>query len=237
MSNEINKALARSVDKIIDKSINSINKFLNKICMPAAIEYGLLLQDKVKFWRAKNTVKMLQKTQEILNEQNMLEKNIQAPPFLVYKIIENGSWCNEDEIQNMWAGLLASSCTEKGNDDSNLIFINILSQLSSIEVKLLNFICQKSPLNTDSMGLVTGDYFKSTKEELFTICEIYDMQRIDRELDHLNALGLILGSFGFDQDGNEISPSIAFLSAEGLGINLYVRSQGTIKTPAEFFNI
>ena len=237
MGNKINKAVGRSIDKITDKSLSGIGSFLEKICMPVATEYGLFLQDKVKIWRADNIIKMLKKTKQILENQKILDNNIQAHPFLVSKIIENSSWTTEDNIQNMWAGLLASSCTTEENDDSNLIFINILSQLTSMEAKLLNFICENSPLEIDEAGLVTGDYFKSNKEKLFEICETNDFYRIDRELDHLNTLGLVDGSFGFDQNNNEIDPSTAYLSAEGLGINLYVRCQGTHKTPVEFFNI
>jgi hypothetical protein len=234
---EIEKYVGKSIEKVTDTSVNGISNFLGKICMPVANEFGLFLQDKVKIWRIKNIENILNKTQQILKIQERLNDSIQAHPLLVSKIIENSSWSTEDDIQNMWAGLLSSTCTEDGKDDSNLIFVNILSQMTSIEVKLLNFICEKSPLEVDSANLVTGNYFKTTKQELCKICKTNDIHRIDRELDHLNTLGLIDGSFGYDENDNEIDPSIAYLSAEALGIHLYVRCQGTLKSPAEYFNI
>lgn len=204
--------------------------------MPAAEEFGLLLRDRVTYWRAVNLARIVQKTERKLKDSNQKEK-LHAHPRLVSLVLEQGSWIETGEVQEMWAGLLASSCTKDGKDESNLIFMNLLSQLTSLEVKILNFACQKAQMEVDEIGLVTADYFKTTQAELISICEIDDVQRIDREIDHLNALDLIEGCFGMDEDEEEIDPSIAYICPTALGINLYVRCQGSLLPPVSFFNL
>ena len=50
-----------------------------------------------------------------------------APAKLVMRILEDGSWIDSDAIQEMWAGLLATSCSTDGNDDSNAQFVSLLA--------------------------------------------------------------------------------------------------------------
>ena len=54
----------------------------------------------------------------------------------------------------MWGGLLASSCTTDGDDESNLIFINILSQITSLQAKIINYACEKVKKHVFKSGFV-----------------------------------------------------------------------------------
>lgn len=45
-----------------------------------------------------------------------------ALPRLVVLTLEQVYWVDADEVREMWAGLLASSCTIDGKDESNLIY-------------------------------------------------------------------------------------------------------------------
>ena len=123
----------KPISHAVEKTVDGLGTFLGKICLPVAEEIGLLLQDKVKVWRAENASKVLSKAERLLADQGGLDGKA-IRPLLAWRIIENGSLADTDEVQIFWAGLLASSCTIL-TDDSNLIFISILSQLTSIQVK------------------------------------------------------------------------------------------------------
>ncbi|KAF5421991.1 MAG: hypothetical protein C5S45_02980 [Candidatus Methanocomedens sp.] len=131
----------------IADSINIVTKtaseFLNLICRPAAEEFGFLLQDRVRYWRIRNLSNIAFKAKGILEIQND-GFDLSASPRIVHNILENGSWIDNDIIQGMWAGLLASACTKEGKDESNLIFIHLLSQLTFSEVKILNYCCEEA---------------------------------------------------------------------------------------------
>ena len=134
------KPIARSVEKVTEGAVDGASAFLSRICLPAAEEFGILLRDKVSNWRAKNAIKIIEKSQLLLNEK-LSKVVLQAHPRIIYGALESGSWAEDDYMQNLWAGLLASSCTEDGKDESNLIFINILAQLTSGQVALVKYAC------------------------------------------------------------------------------------------------
>jgi hypothetical protein len=58
-----------------------------------------------------------------------------------------------------------------------------------------------------------------------------DIQRIDRELDHLRALG----QFGF-LSGFAAQP-FADVRPTALALHLYVRAQGSLQSPVEYFGV
>jgi len=79
-----------------------------------------------------------------------------ALPRLVRLTLEEGSWIDTEEVRGMWAGLLASLCTEDGKDESNLIFVNLLAQLTSSEARLLNYLCENAEKVTNPIGVVSA---------------------------------------------------------------------------------
>lgn len=221
------KKSSSSINLITKTTIDGASAFLSRICLPAADEFGLLLKDKVSGWRANNAVKIANKAQKIVEEKNKIE--VSSPPKLVYSIIENGSWAEEDFIQDLWAGLLASSCTSDGKDESNHILINLLSQLVKSQVKLVNYICTEAQTYKSSAGWIYAEDFSLTSSRLMAITEINDIHQLDRELDHLRSLGLI--NSGFDVN----SFASADVTPTALCLQLYIRSQGYVGSPTEYF--
>ena len=217
-------------------NLDGASDFLRSICQPVAEEFGLLLRDQVSHWRAANLVNVTNKAQKKLDDSDEIGTK-RAHPRLIWPAIENASWIENDEVQEMWAGLLVSSCTPDGKDESNLIFINLLSQLTTSEANLLNFACEKASFDVDEMGLVMANPFRVTKDQLAKVCGFDDIYRIDREIDHLNALDLIEGWFGEDEVENEIAPWEADIAPTALGINLYVRCQGSSLPPFKYLHL
>lgn len=173
---------------------------------------------------------MLHKAEQKLNKFTSIEGK-HAHPRLVADILIHGSWTEKDSIQDMWAGLLASSCTDDGQDDSNIIFINILSKLTILQATILNYSCENSKQVLSKAGWITSDEPVIVNlEKIKEITGCQDFHRIDRELDHMRSLELIMG--GFDPDSTD-----ADLTPTGLALQMYVRCQGFIGPPNEYFDI
>lgn len=137
------KPVADSINKVATASVDGVSAFLSRICLPAAEEYGLLLQDVVRAWRASNISEIARKAKEKLEEHSPDDSNnAHAHPRVVFSILEHGSWNDDDYVQNFWAGLLASSCTDEGDDDSNLLFINLLADLTKLQARILDYVCR-----------------------------------------------------------------------------------------------
>jgi hypothetical protein len=117
---------------VAQAAVDGAGAFLGRICLPAAEEFGLLLRDKVSAWRAKNAAAITTTAEELLEASGgIIDK--QAHPRIVGKVLEHGSWEDDETVQTMWAGLLASSCSSDGKDQSNLVFINLLEQMTSAQ--------------------------------------------------------------------------------------------------------
>jgi hypothetical protein len=69
-----------------------------------AEEPGLLWRDRIAHWRAKHAHAIATKAQELLGDNST---RLHAHPRLVIKVMEHGSWSDDDMLQDMWAGLLA----------------------------------------------------------------------------------------------------------------------------------
>ena len=238
------KAYGDAINAVTKGAIDGASAFLGRICLPAAEELGLLFRDRVSHWRAFQAAKIAEKAEEKLKTISDSEHG-QAHPRLVGLTIEHGSWVDTDEVQEMWAGLLVSSCTKDGKDESNLMFINLLSQLTASQARVLSYGCEKSEkvLSTSGLVAVYSGVYVSLKE-LTKITGIGDIYRLDRELDHLRVLGLLAaGMFPnpiYTELGptyTEVEPTVANLMPAALGLQMYVRCQGSRKSPAEYFEL
>jgi hypothetical protein len=223
------KPIADSVNTVTKGTVDGASAFLSRICLPAAEEFGLLLKDKVSSWRATNAVNITNKAQSILEEQAQ-EAVVSAHPRIVYSTIENGSWAEDDFMQSLWAGLLASSCTPDGKDESNIILIGMLSQLTSSQAKVIAHICETATIYQSENGFITCDKLVMKVDDVIEITGITDIHQLDRELDHLRSLELIDGGFSIDQN------NVAQLTPHSLCLQLYARAKGFVGSPIEFYD-
>lgn len=224
------KPIADSINKVTGAVVDGSAAFLSRICLPAAEEFGLLLRDRVHAWRAANIATMTQRAQKKLAEADQQQADVHAHPRVVAKIIEEGSWTEDPIVQDFWAGLLSASCTSTGDDDSNMIFINLLSQLTKLQARIVDHSCKASKKLLLPNGLIKSEDLLVNREQLVEITGEHDIQRLDRELDHLRELGLIHGGFDLIGLSAETTPT-------ALALHLYVRCQGSRASPIEFFQV
>ncbi len=207
----------------------AIGTVIAKFCYRASDDIGEGLSDKTSEWRRKNALIILNGADEQYNK-NSITGNEQAHPRLVHHIVEEGSWSDSTLVQEMWSGLLASSCTESGNDESNLIFINILKQLSSNQACIVKYACENAEIIVSGAGWIGAELLSIELDKLVKITSVDDVHRLDRELDHLRALELITEGFHPDNTNAAITPT-------SLALQLYVRSQGYVGSPVDYFGL
>lgn len=204
--------------KIVTKGgVEGISKFLDITCRPLLEEFGLWARDHFRVWRFKNLYNVLSKAEgKVTYEEGQI---MMVNPRLGYVIAENASLVEDDEIQEMWAGLFVSAITTDGKDDSNLLFANLLKQLTVIQARILNFAFENCLKVKSNNNLILGCKYCIEIDTLFEVCQISDLDRIDRELDSLRSLGLIHNGLSFDS-------TIADVTLKPLAIHLIARSKG-----------
>jgi len=188
------KPLSESIKIATQGVVDGAAAFLGRICLPAAEEFGMLLKDRVHLWRSRNIVGIATKAERLLGEHGGVEGK-QVHPRMLSTVLDHGSWVDNDDVQQMWAGLLASSCTQDGRDESNLLFVGILTQVTTAQARFLAHVCNIAPKKLSLDGLIYAGRVELTPAQLFEIWQDQDVHRIDRELDHLAELGVTTGGF------------------------------------------
>jgi hypothetical protein len=212
--------------------VDGMGAFLGRICLPAAEEVGLLFRERVRTWRVKNTAAVTGHAEDMLEHGGA---GLHAHPRLVMRIVEDGSWADDEIVQRMWGGLLASACSDDGRDESNLLFVNLLTQLTSSQVRILKHACEVSKKVLTPSGFIAFvDNLQVSFEELTQISGINDFHRLDRELDHMRSVGLLDLSGGFQSFA---VARAALITPTTLATQLCARGAGFRGPPEEFFRV
>jgi hypothetical protein len=228
------KPISDSVNTIIEKSFDGIEGLLKRVCVPLLDEVGLMMKDKIRLWRLTNILKTLEKAKGKFEfTKDNLE--LKAHPRIALSIFENASLNDDDEIQELWAGLFVSSCTNDGSDDSNLIFVNLLKQLTKLQAKILKCACEMSIKKVAKNGLIGAETFVITHDELQALFGIRALYHFDRELDHLRSLGLLDPIEAGFYIGCE--PPSANITPTPLALNLFVRCNGFHDNPVAYWHL
>ncbi len=127
---------ARPVAEIPTKVYDDLSGFLGKLCGPGGEELGLLFRDKIKAWRMINLARTFCKVEEMIGAKEIGKEKVS--PRVIAAIADPASYCEDDTLQSMWAGLIAGSRCTDGKEDHNLIFIDILEALSVFQARLVN---------------------------------------------------------------------------------------------------
>ncbi len=224
----IGEALRDSTNTVL----TGAGAFLGRICLPVSEEFGLLLRDWMRSYRLGNIASTLSRAEAIMATIPGAEEFF-AHPRVVMRLLEEASWTDNSELHEMWAGLLASSCSTDGEDESNLPFIAKLRDMTPAQCRLLRYACEHAPKRTGPGGLIYVESdFQVPLEKLFEVSGHKDIHRLAADLDHLRSLELI--EVGFLAGGH---CTHADLHPSALGVYLYVRASGSRESPPVFFDL
>jgi hypothetical protein len=214
----------------VEKGFEGASALLSRICLPAAGELGLMYQDKLRHWRLKNLISILNKAEGKLLFDG---KDLQIHPRVMHEIMEGGSWCEDSTMQDMWSGLLSISCETGQGSDNSLLFIQTLSKLTSIQAKIINHICENCKVRLHPNSLITGKIIILNLEELFFLTKCNDIQTLDTEMDNLRANDLISSlTGGFVAEEN---PLIAKLRPSAFLLHMFAKTQGFSGDVKDFY--
>ena len=199
----------------LDKAADLIHRLTG----PVFDEFGAMLADKVRPYRAKNLVSTVQKTERILRDAGLPANAV--PPRLLLPIIENCSIEDNETLQEMWAGLLASASQQ--TDSISPSFIETLKQLTPDEARYFEQIANNFIVSTCSVMQVVPGSPICWKKPPRLIPESYVVKKWlfeDRSSDTFERLGLIRttldpktmikGIVNVEDDDRKIAEMVAF---------------------------
>jgi hypothetical protein len=196
--------------------------FLRRICPPAGEEIKEMLHKSLSSVRVSNIVEIAFKTERLLaHEPNACM--MFAHPDLTVRILEHGSWVDVEWIQELWAGLLATSCTFEGQDESNLVFINLLSRMAPLPTQILTAACAKATQAMAESGSVSPYLLAFSAEEMAKITRSNNLTKIYRSITELSELGLLEKG---PRLSSQVDPEAAKARPTHLGLQMYARCNG-----------
>ncbi len=188
------------------------------------------MYERIEAWRSKNARTILEKARRKMADDGDTANLTMAHPRLTYILLDQGSWHDDASIQDMWAGLLASSCAGDDRDESNLIFINLLGGMTVNEIAMFNYACNVANKIVSPEGLIIADVLHCELQTIGRVAGVTDLFSLDRELDHMRMLGLF--PYGIDSVEDIL---IADITPSTLALHMYVRCLGYAGSPIDYF--
>ena len=116
----------------------ALTRGLGDIFGPITESLGIVA-DEIKVRRKINQLKLAKKIQEEAKSLNFTKEQLTNIGLKELAVIEQHAILEEDEtLQSMWAKLIVDSVSNN-EDKDNLIFMNILKEITPLQAKILKF--------------------------------------------------------------------------------------------------
>lgn len=130
-----------------------------------------ILNDKLKFIRWERQLRLYDKWRSIIELRGISDARRIIPPKLALPIIENAVLEENDELQDLWAELLASAMDPNFEGEIRIAFIDIIKQLEVSDANILHRAYFEFRKNTELKAKLAhampGDtWFSPTEYEL-----------------------------------------------------------------------
>lgn len=164
--------------------------FLRRLCPSASEEIRHAMDERLSNKRVASAVDIALQAEEALSRSRKGGKFF-AHSEIVTRIIEGGSWIEDDWIRQLWAGLLTSACTADGLDKTNLPFADLLAKLTPLHLRILTFVCGQA---VDAIGAGQSPSelrLDFASEELMDAADSHSFARIQQTIGQLSTYGLL----------------------------------------------
>ncbi len=126
--------VGKTMSNDFSDAVNKAADLVHRLTGPMCDDIGAMISDKMKPYRAKNLVNTLRKTERILREAGLPANAV--PTRLLFPIAEASSIEDNDTLQDMWAGLLATASQE--TDSVSPSFIETLKQMTPDDARYID---------------------------------------------------------------------------------------------------
>lgn len=110
--------------------------FLGRVLGEPADHVSGIISDRLKFYRWERQLRLADKAEEILKSRGVSDAKA-VPPKLALPILEAASLEDSDELQDLWARLLANAMDPKFEGEISMMLVQILKSLNPLDVQLL----------------------------------------------------------------------------------------------------
>lgn len=207
--------------------------FMSHICPDAARDFRQRICSDLSSGRFRQAIEIALKAKHILAGWPDSD-NMRADPTLLTRILEYGSWAEEDSTQQLWAGLLAIACAPEKEDEVNLDLVERLSQFAAIHFRIFTAACARATKVLSDEGKVSAQPLVYTTDEVLKIVGSRDLGRVERDLQHLCDLGFFVSK---SVPSSYVPVDELDLTPTNLGLKLYARFHAHRGAPETFYDL
>ncbi|MBK9966152.1 MAG: DUF4393 domain-containing protein [Holophagales bacterium] len=99
-----------------------------------------IMTDRLRFTRLERRLRLADRYDALMMQRGLQSTTQPVPPKLALPAIESASLETDDELQDLWANLIASAHDPSLNGIVRSAFIDILRQLEVVDVHVLNLV-------------------------------------------------------------------------------------------------
>lgn len=198
--------------------------FLYRLCPAKAKEPIYVLIGELDEFRTRSMLEIALTAEKMLTGEADAER-MHAHPQVVASVLRDGSWEHDELTQQLWAGLLVSSCSEEGTDESNRELIELLVQLTASQAHILVEACRRAKEQMTLADEIPRSQIIITPEEMIHTTGMYDLYRSATDVAYLHHYGLIENNFDF----STYLPKKSFdITPSRLGMKLFKACRGHV---------
>ena len=162
------------------EATQELGRFVSRITTEPIETVMGILNDKLQFMRWERKLRLAERGREILRQRS-IEGPLRPIPYkLALPIIENASLEDNDELQDLWANLLASAVDPKFGGLIRSAYIDIILQLEVVDVHILNIVYEsfKHWLEKRERERIVDDYYFSPIDHAVSKVDITERLQI-----------------------------------------------------------
>jgi hypothetical protein len=122
------------------EATQALGRFVSRITTEPLETVMGILNDKLQFMRWERKLRLAERGREILHQRGIQGPLRPIPYKLALPIVEHASLEDNDELQDLWANLLASAVDPKFEGLIRAAYIDIIKQLEVVDVHILNAV-------------------------------------------------------------------------------------------------
>lgn len=141
--NEEEAKAAQEIAKTVHQGINTLEKaggYLAKYIGGPLEQASGILEDRLKYYRWERTVRLLDRANEFLVRRGINHPTLLVPLKIALPLLEAGSIEEDNDIQDIYAQILANAADITFELKIKRTYIDILQNLSGLEIDILRKI-------------------------------------------------------------------------------------------------
>ena len=148
-------------------------------------EVGELFADYVRAWRLANFARIAERLQKKLRDRGSALEIKPLPTGVGLFLVEAASREDDDELQTLWANLLANHSDPQADIELDKDLIEVVRQLSAIDARLMTYLSEQ---RLDIHTALAGGFDTPTLAEALAVTPA----RLARSINNLWRLGCLL---------------------------------------------